>query len=970
MTTQGPLVGRTSEFSAIDRALGDVEAGQGRVIAVTGDAGMGKTRLLAELANRATRQDKAVLWSQMVELPGAPPYFLWMPALRKCVDQLDDEAIPPEIAGILFEIADILPEIRQRFATSSSTAPVDNGKEPYQLFDAVSRLLLHRAGQQPLVLLLDNLQLADQSSLALLRYFCQQISNFPVLVVIACRDSELGPKNPVRSAIRALARGQAFTKLALKGITHDEVAELLRQHLGYLPPEGVVDSVHRQSGGNPLFVTEVGVMLAQRSPDTPLPGAGFHYRVPESLNEVISTRLESLPEATRDLLGIAAVLGREFDVAFLAAISGKSTERTARLLRAAEAEGLITSLGPSCFRFHHVLFREVLYGANSTVARAAWHLKAGEYLEQQYHDSKSVRLSQLAHHFFEASPASDPGKAADYCRRAAESAVAGRAYSEATKLYERALQVLEFESKPNSALRFDLLIAMGKAQYQSGQLNSATHNLLRAALLAHHSHWWTRLGEALIAFQHLCQQSGLRHVVSVPLHKIVLEQLPADAVELRARVHASLANAYRMAAEPELAAETFRRGVALARECGDPAVLLNSLKKGAWVVGQEAHGVREGLAIAREALQIARQLGETSAVLDALTDLAFQFSHLGRIDELEQCLTELRELSEKERLVHFLAIHKGFETATAILRGQWAEALRGAKSGLNQTPLRGVYGIEGRYAFQMFAIKKAQGSLSEIAGQVRQFLEQSQGADAWLPGQVLLHTELGQAGLARAALERLGDLKRLPRDDLHGIALIYLAESCSRLRDIPRCKVLFDLLLPYRGLNANLGGTVMLGAVSGFLAMLAVTMKKNQQARSLYEEAVEMNSGMRAQPALARTMVDFARHLLSSDKAEDHGRARQLLSRARPLAQAHELQPVLDAVAVVGELAGADELTKREIQVLELVAGGCSNRQISESLHISHSTVATHIRHILRKIGARNRTEAVEHARRAALLQD
>lgn len=162
----------------------------------------------------------------------------------------------------------------------------------------------------------------------------------------------------------------------------------------------------------------------------------------------------------------------------------------------------------------------------------------------------------------------------------------------------------------------------------------------------------------------------------------------------------------------------------------------------------------------------------------------------------------------------------------------------------------------------------------------------------------------------------------------------------------------------------------MLGAISGFLAMLAAAVKDSHQAPALYAEAIEMNTNMKAFPALARTQVDFARHLLSSESAEDHARAHRLLSRARSLAQTHGLQPVLDAVNAAAELAGADELTDRELQVLRLVAGGSSNREISEALHISQSTVATHVRNIFRKIGARNRTEAVENARRAALLQD
>ncbi len=963
------LVGRAAELAEFDGALARIESGRGQVMAITGEAGIGKTRLLADLADRAGNQSNLVLWSQMLETPGAPPYSLWIPVLRKCVQGLDESTFSKKFGDIRLELSVVLPELGR-----GSKAPVVDetspGSDHYRLFDAVSRVLLHQVERHHLVLLLDNLQIADQSSLALLRYFCQQIPNAPVLVALACRDSDLSRNSPVKSTLRALSTGAAFTKLVLSGISKDDVAEMLLRQVGQLPSESVIVSVYQQSGGNPLFVSEVGAMLAQQPSGSLESGANLHFHIPDSLTEVISARLESLPASTFKMLEIAAVLGREFDVALLCAISGKRLDHVHSQLKDAEAEGVISSTGLSRYQFYHVLYREFLYGELSAATRAYWHLKAGEYLEVQYQDGKLVSLAQLAYHFFEATPASDPGQTADYCVQAAGAAIAGRAYSEATVLYERALQVLEFESESNSSRRFEIQIAMGKSQYQSGQLNAATHSMLKAALLAHHLRWWNRLAEALIAFQSYCQQSGLRHVVSVPLHKILQKHLPPDETTLHARVSASLANAYRMAAKPELAKDSFQQGVKLARESGDPNVLLTCLIKGAWVVGRDRHGAEKGLAIAEESLQLAKQLRKPKLIVDALTDILFQLSDLGRIDELALTLTELRQQAEQEHLVHFLAIHKGFEAAIAILRGRWTDAIRLAQSGLSQTPVRGVFGLEGRYAFQMFAIKKAQGSLDEVADQVKRMIEENPDAELWLPGQILLHCEVGQESLARAALERLGDLDQLPRDDLYTIALIYLAESCAKLQDVSRCQRLYELLLPYRGLNASLGGTIMVGAVSGYLAILAVTNGEGDAARALFEEAMAMNEAMGAAPALAQFAVEFARFLFASDDSQDHARARQLLARARTIANKYELGAVREALRSVSETSQEDELTSREVEVLKLVAGGRSNKEISESLHISHSTVATHIRHILQKTGTKNRTEAAEHARQAHLLGD
>jgi ATP/maltotriose-dependent transcriptional regulator MalT len=964
--SNSPFVGRARELEILLRALADTEHDAGRYIALVGEPGMGKTRLLSEVADAGRQLGRQVLFGQMIEDPGAPPYFPWMVALRSCLPHYTDEDLAADLGFGANVVAQVIPELRDRLQLPDSTGKAESNASRYQLFDCITRFLLNAASRNPLMLLFDNLHLADRSSLALLEYFCQQLAGHPVVVIGAHRDSELNRNHPLRVVLNRLSRTAAFLRLELGGLSRTEVAELLHAQLGDPPPPAVVDAVYGQSEGNPLFVAETAVMLGRRIKEQRLPAAGFHFKIPESLREVIATRLDAMPTAVTRLLGTAAVLGREFDSAFLAEMAGATGTQVARSLQVAEQAGVVTTLDRVRYRFHHVLFREVLYADHNTLSRVLLHRKAGELLESRFREGFGDHVSQLAYHFFESAQAGRERKAVNYCRQAAEAATAKRAYGEAAAQYDCALQALELGADPNPDGRFDLLLAMGQAQHHAGQLNDANQTLMKAAVLAYRQQAWRRLARALSDFQMVCQHSGYRHVASVPLHRATLEHLPEDDPGLRARTLASLAMAYRTVAEPELASAAFQESVSLARQCPDPRVLLACLRKGNWTVGRNPGGIHQGLEISREVLDLATAQGDSETALDARADIVFQLCDLGEIEQAGQHLRELRKLAEKQRQPHFQNVLAGFETAVAILRGSWEEALDQAGEAIRQVPLQGVPGLEGRYAFQVFAVKKARGTLMEVAELAGRIIAASNGAQLWLPGQILLHCELGQQAQAREALAQLGDPARLPADDLQCIALVYLAEACSNLRDRPMCARLFEQLAPYRGLNATLAGTLMLGAVSGFMAMLASALDKNREARELFEEALKMNRAMGALPALARTQVDFARLLLGSERPEDHLRSRKLMVRAGAIATELGLAPVLQAIEDLAD--GKESLTRRELDVLRLIATGSSNRGIADSLHISHSTVATHVRSIFRKTGAVNRTQAADFARGAALL--
>lgn len=856
-----PFVGRASELDVFARSMPRSSGGTGRVIALAGEAGIGKTRLLAEVVEAARDGGKRVLWSQMIEAPRTQPYFPWLLALRSCVQQSSDDELVRELGSGAADIADIVPELRERITVENLQKSSNGTEARYRLFDSVTRYLLAAASRRPLVLLFDNLQSADRSSLSLLEYFCQQIAGSPILVVTAYRDSELGRRHPLRGALNTLSRTAGFLRLTLSGLSRPEVAELLYSQVESPLLPAFVEAVYNRSDGNPLFVTEVGGMLVRCGLDAQPAGDRFAFKVPENLREVIAARLDALSDETCELLGLAAVLGREFELAAVADLANIRVDRARRLLHHAEAAGIVDARASGRHVFNHALFREVLYEEHSTIARVKLHRRAGDQLEARCRDDMVKHLPDLAYHFFEASQTGVTDKAIRYCQQAAKVAASQRAHGEAVALLDCALQAAELESESEPELRYQVLQDLGQAQYRAGQLDAVTRTLMKAAIIAYRKHWWTRLAETLFLFQLACQQSGYRHVSSVPLHNAVLENLPEHEQGLRARVLASLAKAYRTAAEPERAAKVLRQSLRIAREHGEQGVLLDCLRKGNWIIGRNPMTVREGLDICREALKIAQSLGHEEAVIESTVDVIFQLCDLGEIDEVERQLALLRERVDVERHLHFATVLRGFETAVAILRGRWHDAIVGAREGVRLLPLQGVFGVGGRFGFQIFAIKRAHGTLDDVRDAAEEFISSRGNSPTWLPGQILLHCELGQCTQARRVLRQVGNLEHLPRDDLYEVALVYLSEACAMLNDKRTSKVLYELLLPYRGLNVTLPGTLMLGAASGYLAKLAVVSSRLDEARTLFEEALSLNRSMGAETAVASVQVDYARML-------------------------------------------------------------------------------------------------------------
>ena len=274
----------------------------------------------------------------------------------------------------------------------------------------------------------------------------------------------------------------------------------------------------------------------------------------------------------------------------------------------------------------------------------------------------------------------------------------------------------------------------------------------------------------------------------------------------------------------------------------------------------------------------------------------------------------------------------------------------------------------------MFSVRREQGRLAELAGVVRLIAGGERGG-AWRPGLAALLAELGMEAEARRELAQLrSDGFDALRPSLWVASLTYLADACAAVGDDALAALVYPELAPLRGANLTIGhGVACYGAADRYLGLLAATLGEHERAVEHFEQALAFNRRMGATTWVAHTLYAYGRALRARGRADDAGAASALLSEAATLAERVGMPTLLARARALGasverSATPPDGLSWREVDILRLVAAGRSNREIGEQLFISGHTVANHIRSILRKTGAANRTEAAGYAYRHALV--
>ena len=881
------FVGREAELVKLDAALEDALAGQGRLVLVAGEAGIGKTRIAEQLVARAQARAARAVWGRCFEAEGTPAYWPWIQLLRAYAATRPATALRAELGIGASEVAQLLPEVAAAMPDLEPPPSLDPETARFRLFDAVATLLRRGARDTGLVVVLDDLHWADRSSLLLLEFVARDLAQARLLLVGTYRDVEVSRHHPLNDTLAELIRQPVTSRLVLRGLSEAEVARCIAAVAGSEPAPEVVAAVHSQSEGNPFFVGEIARLLMS---EDRLRGKGHpDLTVPEGVREVIDRRLNRLTESCNRLLAVAAVEGRDFDLNVVSEVAGLPVSHVMETLDEAVDARLVTETksGPGRYRFAHALVREVVYAGLRVTQRARLHHLVGEAIERQAQPDLDVRLPELAHHFLQATAIGDADKAVDYVTRAGQLALDLLAYEEAAGHFERAIQALKVAYPGDGSRLCELLLVLGEAQRAAGDLSAAHTTYEQAAVVAKRIGAGGLLARAALG---LGVEFTVGVVDQVEIHMLeeALTALGEADSHLRARVLARLAKALLWTRQEDRRAALSEQAVQVARRVGEPGTLAAVLHDRHMAIWGFANA-EERLDITGEEIELAEGSGDRDLAVRARASRIANLLELGDIQALET------EIARHDREIHQLRQlqyrwHVPLQRASqAVIAGRFAEAEQLAEEGLAVGQRAHHQGVSLFHLGFVIAIRFGQGRFPETLNLLLETDQHYPSLAVWRCGVAYALVESARENEARVEFERRvrAEFASIPRDHLWTTCMAFLALTCAALHDSDRAIQLYDLLLPYARYNNRMTriGIGSLGPIAHYLGLLAATTARWDAATGHLQAAMQMSTRMGAPVFLANSTYHYARTLLAiPGREEEAGELMdQALSSARNL---------------------------------------------------------------------------------------
>src|SRR5262245_28706256 len=470
-TSHPRLINRQKELAALREALGRALDRHGGTTVILGEAGIGKTRLAGELVREMQRRGGRALIGHAYDTERALPFAPWVDILRAGLQLYDDEIAPRPNPVWQGELAKLLPELGE---PRSGTI----GGNPTRVFEAVAHFLRDLVATRPLLVVVENLQWADETSLRLFTFLARRIDAWPLLMVGVVRKEELGDSTALRRLLEETEGRSSLRQLSLGALSRADTAALVRVLAGrdIDPPAAVrlANQVWLLSEGNPFMVVE-SMRALETGEIAPVHG---RLAMPQRVREVISARLERLSPRARQIVAVAATIGREFDFALLERAAALSELQITTGIEELVRKRVIHGIGDR-FDFGHDRIREVALTQISAHRRKSLHGRVATAMEQLYADDLEVHVAGLANHFSEAGVWD---KALEYLSRAAMQAVTRSANWEAVVLFDRALETLGRLPQARRTLEqgIDLRIALEHALLLVGEPSRALEHLLEA----------------------------------------------------------------------------------------------------------------------------------------------------------------------------------------------------------------------------------------------------------------------------------------------------------------------------------------------------------------------------------------------------------------------------------------------------------------------------------------------------------
>lgn len=947
---------------------------------LAGEPGIGKSALLHEFARVGRSAGWQVLLGHSYDSEGMPPYLPFTEPLREYLVAATDA----EIAALPPLITDLLPNLQVAVPRTEERLHLDPASERYRSFEAISSWfadLSNKPGSRGLLLGIEDLHWADESTLLLLEHLARRVHESPIVLAVTYRDTEVVPGRPLARTIEQLARLGNSEGRSLRPFDAAGVAMLLEALGAPDPPQRIVDAIHGETEGNPLFVREVYQYLKGEGRLFDEQG---HWRpvlrideaeVPKGIQLVIGRRLQRLSTDCHQALTAASIIGRTFDYELLGEVSGVGRSGLLDAMdEAAQAHLIITSqsvAGDAQLKFTHELVRQTLVSDLSLPHRRALHLAVAQAIEEMRAEDLAPHAAELAYHF--RLSANAPAKTVEHSKRAARAALEAFAWEDAARHLEGAIQALERVAGSDGE-RCDLLVALIGALMPAGRFDQITTSTAPLAYqLADSLQDQARMGAvarlAVDALSRLAGAAGLttaegslwlaRASALTPggtPERIFVDHRAASRLAAMGRqnVLAHVDNycaarvlgdreAIFVAATGPLNGPTSSPGLlhlsqSVLREMAEepstgvsPRTLANFLARSA-----ECHllfGDRAAFETTADQIQRLATLTKDSFVSEAAT-----------LGDLTRCILD-GNLARGSELLE----QPGFESVFHVL----VSRVHGARISIwlgRTTQLQGM--LEGMPEFFR----------SEAAPQI------------WRPARAWLLAALGRVEEARSQLRHwLSEAESV--EDAKVWELVGALDAAVLLRDAGLARQLSSPLEPVAHLPT--GGFLALVSVGRLVGASAELQGNHGSARSLYEVALAAAEEVRFRPEVALNRLHLGELLLRHYPGE-RKIALAHLNLAVAEFEAMEMRPSLErALRLRGRWpvknarpeTYPDRLTGREVEVLRLLARGCTSKEIGHELVLSVRTVERHIANIYLKTGTHSRVTATTYASAYDLLK-
>jgi DNA-binding CsgD family transcriptional regulator len=922
-----------------------------RVVVCEGEAGIGKTRLAQELLGVAERRGVLGAWGSAPETSGAPPFWPWCQVLRALARRVGLQALASE-HRLGAELARIAPDV-----VSAEPPSVGGGsaEDRFRQFDAVARLLREVCVQAPLLVVLDDAHWADEASLLLLHHVTRVLTDERLLVVINVRDTEHGDDE----LVARIGREPVTRRIQLRGLAPPAIRRQLASVLGREVDEREALEAEALTGGNPFFVAEVAMAIADRRQE------GNSPLTTRNVRDAIAARLRRLSPGCVRLLEAAAVVGRDFSIVVVASMLDQPVVGYLTLVDEARAARLVEAdVEPGGYRFVHALVRDAIEHALGTADRVRLHRLAADAIEQHPGASSGPPVFDLARHWAVAAVVGERARAAGWIRRAAEEAMRRLAYEEAARLFRQTLDMGGAELDGQD--RCTLLLAAGTAAHLSADLGGRLDACLEAADLARAIGQPDLLAEAALVMEPVGRPGF--DLATRRLCEEAIAALGAQPASLSARVTARLAESFAYLREIDQARPASEQALALAEQGGDPLAVAAALRA-RQLVCSGPDGLDERAQLADRMLALSRHTRQAGVEVWARLwqiDASFERGDLGRvaseIDALARCVREIQGPRERFEVLRCQA-------ALAQAQARFIDARRMADEAF---AVMAPSGHPGPYAVRA--------AIANLVGRHVGQDDASVAANDLIGASEEIHESFGligrlsyahavvTAGRSEDAAEvyrSLGPVNAwgpLPHLVLFSYAFgIAVAVPLGLSAELD---ALHDRLDPFRGHHvvSGAGAVAYFGPVELWLGIAAHHLGRVDAAVTDLERAARSCQRNGAVGFQVEANVELAAVLGRRDRPGDANRARSLATRAANQAATLGMSPFVDrAKAVRAQLSAAEpeplRLTRRELEVAELVGRGLTNREIAKRLVLSERTAQNHVQHILTKLGLANRSQ-------------